>query len=104
MRLRFHPVLCYFLCAEIVRWLVEGKNADIESGDRGNFTALLNAAWAGDKFLVLFLMRKGAKRSTVGRFHYTKPVAPGDFGGLTAEGWAERNGHFDVAKLLGLGF
>jgi ankyrin repeat protein len=71
--------------------------------DRGNFTALLNAAWAGNKTMVRFLLQKGADRSKIGRFHYTKPVAPSDFGGLTAEGWAERNGHLEVAKLLRLG-
>jgi ankyrin repeat protein len=83
--------------------LVEVKNADIESMDRGNFTSLINAAWAGDKSMVRFLMQKGANRSQIGRFHYTKPVAPPDFEGLTAEGWAERNGHKEVAKLLQLG-
>jgi ankyrin repeat protein len=90
-------------CVEVVRWLVEVKNADIESSDRGNFTALLNAAWAGDKTLVRFLLQKGADRTKVGRFHYTKAVAPSDFEGLTAEGWAEKNGHSSVATLLRLG-
>jgi hypothetical protein len=71
--------------------------------DRGNFSALLNAAWAGDKTLVRFLMQRGADRTKIGRFHYTKPVAPADFEGLNAEGWAEKNGHEDVAELLRLG-
>jgi ankyrin repeat protein len=83
--------------------LVEVKHADIETFDRGNFTPLLNAAWAGSKALVRFLMKKGADRSKIGRYHYTKPVAPIDFIGLTAEGWAEARGHRDVAKLLRLG-
>jgi hypothetical protein len=34
---------------KMVRWLVEVKRADLESCDRGSFTPLLNAAWAGDK-------------------------------------------------------
>lgn len=89
--------------SEIVRWLTEVKNADVESVDRGNFSALLNAAWTGDKFLVRFFMQKGADRSKIGRFHYTKPVASSDFVGLTAEGWARKNGHNDVAELLRLG-
>ena len=86
-----------------MRWLVEVKHADIESMDRGNFTPLLNAAWAGNKALVRFLMQKGADRSKIGRFHYTKPVAPIEFDGLTAEGWAEKKGHCEVSRLLRLG-
>jgi ankyrin repeat protein len=86
-----------------VRWLVDVKHANIESMDRGNFTALLNAAWAGNKAMVRFLLQKGADRSKIGRFHYTKPVAPSDFIGLTAEGWAEQNGHNEIARLLRLG-
>jgi len=34
------------------KWLIEEKHADIESADCGNFTPLLNAAYAGDKYLV----------------------------------------------------
>lgn len=48
-------------------------------------------------------MQRGADRTKIGRFHYTKPVAPADFEGLSAEGWAEKNGHEDVAELLRLG-
>lgn len=88
---------------EVVRWLVEVKHANVESVDRGNFTPLLNAAWAGNKALVRFLMLKGADRSQIGRYHYTKPVAPIDFDGLTAEGWAEEKGYSEVARLLRLG-
>jgi hypothetical protein len=48
-------------------------------------------------------MQKGADRSKIGRYHYTKPVAPTDFEGLTAEGWAEQKGYTEVARLLRLG-
>ena len=82
---------------------MEVKTADIESCDRGNFTPLLNAAWAGDKYLVRFLMQRRANRNKIGTYHYTKPLAPLDFPGLTAEGWAERKGHDYIAKLLRLG-
>lgn len=68
-----------------MRYLVETKRADIESHDRGGFTPLLNAAWAGDKYLVRFLMQRGADRSKIGTCHYTKPLAHPDFRGLTAE-------------------
>lgn len=88
---------------KVVRWLVEVKGADIETCDRGNFTPLLNAAWAGDKYLVRYLMQQGANRTKVGRFHYTKPVAPLDFAGHTAEGWAAERGHAECARLLALG-
>ena len=88
---------------KVVRWLVEEKRADIESSDRGNFTPLLNAAWAGDRYLVRLLMQQGANRKAIGKYHYTKPLSAPDFNGLTAEGWAERRGFPDIAKLIRLG-
>lgn len=106
---RFYMLAYYFFASccrnfiEVARWLVEVKNADIESCDRGNFSALINAAWAGDRYLVRFLMQRGADRAKVGTFHYTKPLAPSDFKGLTAEGWARLKGHNDIAELLRLG-
>ena len=51
--------------AKVVRWLVETKNADIETFDRGGFTPLMNAAWAGDQKLVRYLLSRGADRSKV---------------------------------------
>jgi len=87
----------------VVRWLVETKRADVESSDRGNFTALLNAAYAGDRKMVRFLLSRGADRSKIGRFHYTKPLSSPEFEGLNAEGWAEKNGFPDIAKLLRYG-
>jgi len=89
---------------KVVRWLVETKKADIETADRGNFTPLLNAAYAGDKWLVRFLMQHGADRfNTKGRYHYTKGVAPSDFEGMTAAEWAEERGHPDLAHLIRIG-
>lgn len=88
---------------KIVKWLVDCKQADIESSDRGNFSPLLNAAWAGDRHLVRFLLQKGADRSKKGKFHYTKPLASSDFEGHTAAEWAEKRGHDDVASLIRLG-
>lgn len=88
---------------KVVRWLVEAKGADIETRDRGSFTPLINAAWAGDKYLVRFFLQKGADRSVLGKCHYTKPLAPPDFKGVTAEGWAERKGFNEIATLIRLG-
>jgi len=88
---------------KVVKWLVDVKAADIESFDRGQFTPLLNAAWSGDKYLVRFLLGKGANRSKIGTGHYTQPLASPDFEGLTAEGWAKKRGHTDVANLITLG-
>ena len=88
---------------KVVRWLVEQKQADIESYDRGHFTALLNAAWAGDRHLVRYFLRRGADRSKIGYGHYTTALAHPDFKGLTAEGWARRKGHDDIANLIRLG-
>ena len=91
---------------KVVKWLVEGKSgrkADIETSDRGCFTPLINAAWAGDRPLVRFLLQKGADRSKVGTGHYTKPLALPDFSGLTAAGWAEKRGFPDIAKLIRIG-
>jgi hypothetical protein len=88
---------------KVVKWLVESKNADIESCDRGSFTPLLNAAWAGSRPLVRFLLQKGADRSQVGFGHYTKPLAHPDFEGHTAAGWAEKRGHLEIANLIRIG-
>ncbi len=88
---------------KVVRWLMETKHADMESSDRGNFTPLLNAAWSGDKFLVRFLLSKGADRSKVGTGHFSQALAPPDFRGLTAEGWARKRGHGEIALLLATG-
>ena len=82
---------------------MEEKDADIESSDRGHFTPLLNAAWAGDRYLVRYFLQHGASRAQVGTYHYTRPVAPQDFAGLDAAGWAEKRGHPDIAKLIRLG-
>jgi len=107
------PVVCERNCLlnlavihkrlKIVRWLLDQKGAHIESFDRGQFTPLLNAAWSGDKPMVRLLLQRGANRSKIGFFHYSKPVSSPDFKGLTAEGWARRKGFDDIAKLIHLG-
>ena len=88
---------------KVVRWLMETKNTDIESSDRGGFTPLLNAAWGGNIKLVRFLMSKGCDRKKIGRGHYSKPLAAPDFEGHTAEGWAREKGHPEVADLIRVG-
>jgi len=88
---------------KVVRWLVQEKEADLETCDRGEFTPLLNAAWAGDRSMVRFLLQQGADRTKVGMFHYSKPLSSPEFEGLTAEGWAMKRGHEAVAKLIRLG-
>jgi Ankyrin repeats (many copies) len=85
---------------KVARWLIETKSADIETCDRGGFTPLLNAAWAGNVKLVRFLLSKGSDRTAIGRSHYTKPLAPPDFPGYTAEEWARERGHIDIADLI----
>ena len=86
-----------------VRWLVEVKNADIESFDRGSFTPLLNAAWAGDRTMVRFFLQRGSNRKQIGTGHYSQKLADPNFQGLTAEGWARRRGHDHIADLLRVG-
>lgn len=88
---------------ETARWLVEAKNADVESCDRGSFTALLNAAYSGCRPLVRFLLQRGADRSKIGMFHYSQPLNQPDFKGLTAEGWAKKRGFPEIAELIRLG-
>jgi hypothetical protein len=88
---------------KVVRWLVTVKGADIESYDRGGFTPLLNAAYAGDRHLIRFLLQQGADRSKIGQFHYTKPLCSPDFEGFTAEGWADHKGFPELARLIRLG-
>ena len=83
-------------------------NADLESEDRGGFTPIINAAYAGDKYLVRYLMAKGVDCTKRGKSHYTMPlvrrdIAVEEFEGLTAEGWARRKGFNEIADLIGLG-
>ena len=89
--------------SKIVRWLVEHKKADIECIDRGDFTPLMNAAWKGDKSLVRYLLAKGSDRTKRGRCHSSGGLAPPTFEGHTAEEWARKRGHSDVADLIKLG-
>jgi len=88
---------------KISKWLIEEKGADIESCDRGSFTPLMNAAWAGDKHMVRYLLAKGCCRVKVGFNHSSKGLAASTFKGLTAEGWARKRGHDGVAELIRLG-
>ena len=82
-----------------VRWLIEVKGADIETFDRGLFTPLGNAAWMGDIQMVRFLLKKGANRNKVAKFHSSSGTAP-KHEGLTPEHWARKNGHHAVADLI----
>ena len=89
---------------KIVKWLLETKERlDIETSDRGGFTPLMNAAWAGDRMLVRLLLGKGCDRAKIGTGHYTQPLALPDFKGLTPEGWAVKKDHTDIATLIRLG-
>ena len=88
---------------KVVRWLLESKGADIETCDRGGFTPLLNAGWAGDRHMVRYLLSRGADRSKIGFCHFFEPLAPPEFEGLNAEGWARRKGHDDIADLIRFG-
>lgn len=88
---------------KVVRWLVDKKGANIETSDRGNFTPLLNAAWSGDRWLVRFFLQRQSDRAVRGTQHYTQGIAPPGFEGRTAEEWAEKRGHPEVAKLIRLG-
>lgn len=88
---------------KIAKWLIEEKNADIETCDRGEFTPLCNAAWEGNKQMVRFLLGKGSNRKKVGTGHSSQGLAPATFEGLNAEGWARKRGHLEVAELIRLG-
>jgi hypothetical protein len=88
---------------KIAKWLMEQKNADIETWDRGQFTPLLNAAWNGDKHMVRYLLARGADRTKTGLNHSSKGLAPAGFMGLRAEEWARQRGHDDVAELIRIG-
>jgi hypothetical protein len=88
---------------KVVRWLVDKKRADVESYDRGHFRALHNAAWSGDRQLVRLLLQRGADRTKIAYGHYSKALAHPDFKGLTAEGWARKRGHDEIADLIRLG-
>jgi len=88
---------------KIAKWLIEEKGADIESCDRGQFSPLMNAAYAGDKYIVRYLLGKGCDRTKVGYNHSSQGLAPATFEGLNAEGWARKRGHSEVAELIHLG-
>ena len=87
------------------KWLIEKRSANIETYDRGQFTPLLNAAWRGDKVMVRYLLGQWADRTKLGTYHCTQGLAPSNFDGLTAEGWARERGHDSLAALIqrGLG-
>mmetsp|Transcript_15889 Transcript_15889/g.22637 ORF Transcript_15889/g.22637 Transcript_15889/m.22637 type:complete len:382 (-) Transcript_15889:23-1168(-) len=85
------------------KWLIENRNADIETCDRGHFTPLINAAWMGDKFMVRYLLSKGADRTKLGTCHSTKGLAHPGFKGLNAEGWARKKGYLALANFIQLG-
>jgi hypothetical protein len=53
--------------------------------------------------LVRFLLQKGADRSKVGFYHYSKGLSSTGFKGLTAGGWAEEKGFPDIATLIRMG-
>ncbi|KAL3815787.1 hypothetical protein ACHAXA_001681 [Cyclostephanos tholiformis] len=89
--------------SKISRWLIEEKGADIESCDRGQFTPLMNAAWNGDKYMTRYLLSKGSDRTKLGYNHSSQGLAPPKFEGMTAEGWARKRGHDEVAELILLG-
>lgn len=88
---------------KVVRWLVETKGADIETCDRGHFTPLANAAWAGDKSMVRYFLGKGSNRTMKSTQHSSQPIAPPDFEGLTPDAWAAKRGHEEIANLIRLG-
>lgn len=50
-----------------------------------------------------FLLGKGCDRTKLGKNHSSKGLAPAAFEGLTAEGWARKRGHDEVADLIHLG-
>ena len=60
-------------------------------------------AWNGDKYLVRYLLGKGADRKKIGTFHSSKGIASKEFDGMNAEGWARERGHSDVADLINIG-
>uniref|UniRef100_A0A7S2XJ62 PDZ domain-containing protein n=1 Tax=Attheya septentrionalis TaxID=420275 RepID=A0A7S2XJ62_9STRA len=88
---------------KVVKWLIDTHGANMETQDRGSFTPLINAAWAGDKYLVRYLMSKGCDRTKIGTGHYSHPLAHPDFAGHTAEGWARKRGFPEIAELIRLG-
>jgi ankyrin repeat protein len=68
-----------FLCA---------RSAHIDERDRIGWTALMNAAWQGHLATTRALLRAGADPRVQ------------DLEGNTAEAWARKGGHDDVARLL----
>ena len=53
--------------------------------------------------MVRFLLHNGADRNKIGTGHYTEALAPSDFAGLSAEGWARKKGYNDIAELIRVG-
>jgi hypothetical protein len=82
-----------------VRWLIEVKGADIETFDRGLFTPICNAAWNGDVQMVRYLLKQGARRNKIAKFHSSSGIAP-KHEGMTPEEWARKRGHHSIADLI----
>jgi hypothetical protein len=50
-----------------------------------------------------YLLAKGCDRTKLGFNHSSQGLAPTKFEGMTAEGWARKKGHDEVADLILLG-
>jgi hypothetical protein len=94
--------LLSFFCVSTLRFRVDALKANPLVGSL-LLWQLINAAWAGNKMLVRYLLQKGADRNKLGTGHYTEALAPSDFEGLTAEAWARKKGHLDIAELIRIG-
>ncbi|GMH73943.1 hypothetical protein TrLO_g7293 [Triparma laevis f. longispina] len=86
----------------VVKWLVDGKNAWIETSDAGGFTPLLNAVYNNDLYFVRYFLSRGSNRNAIGITHSSQGFKA-NFEGLKAEGWARKKGFEEVANEIKYG-
>ncbi|GMH86117.1 hypothetical protein TrVE_jg4441 [Triparma verrucosa] len=85
-----------------VKWLVDSKNAWIETADAGGFTPLLNAVYNNDLYFVRYFLSRGSNRNAIGITHSSQGFKAG-FEGLKAEQWARKKGFEEVANEIKYG-
>ena len=92
-----HPLPKKAVRSKIIEWLVVEKNVHVNLVDKGGFTALMNAAWAGHRSTVVLLLNYGADVTQRGHSHFSGGIKTVE---RSAEEWARERKHLEVATLI----
>ena len=92
-----HPLPKKAERTKVLEWLVVEKRARVNLVDKGGFTALMNAAWAGHRATVLLLLNYGADVAQRGHSHFSGGIKTLE---RTSGEWAAERKHHEVASLI----